>query len=113
MCSAPRHDSSMRVTVFGEPVPRALGPLKLSTVTQRVAVLSTVHKLKRLANPCELSSVRTLLSRARRSSVKRGERPTKKTAITRQELEAMLATCDDSLEGTSSLASHSAMSPAP
>jgi len=76
-----------------------LGPLKLSTVTQRVAVLSTAHKLKRLTNPCELVSVRTLLSRARRSAVKRGERPTKKTAITRQELEAMLATCDDSLEG--------------
>jgi integrase len=76
-----------------------LGPLKLSTVTQRVAVLSTAHKLKRLTNPCELASVRTLLSRARRSAVKRGERPTKKTAITRPELEAMLATCDDSLEG--------------
>ncbi len=76
-----------------------IGPLKLSTVVQRVAVLSTAHKLKRLANPCELPSVRTLLSRARRASVKRGERPTKKTAITRTELEAMLATCDDSLEG--------------
>jgi len=76
-----------------------LGPLKLSTVTQRVAVLSTAHKLKRLTNPCESASVRTLLSRARRASVKRGERPTKKTAITRPELEAMLATCDDSLEG--------------
>lgn len=76
-----------------------LGPLKLSTVTQRVAVLSTAHKLKRLDNPCELPTVRTLLSRARRSSVKRGERPAKKTAITRPELEAMLATCDDSLEG--------------
>lgn len=76
-----------------------VGPLKLSTVVQRVAVLSTAHKLKRLVNPCELPSVRTLLSRARRASVKRGERPTKKTAITRAELEAMLATCDDSLEG--------------
>ncbi len=53
----------------------------------------------RLTNPCELPSVRTLLSRARRAAVKRGERPTKKTAITRAELEAMLATCDDSLEG--------------
>ncbi len=59
-----------------------IGPLKLSTVVQRVAVLSTAHKLKRLANPCELPSVRTLLSRARRAAVKRGERPTKKTAIT-------------------------------
>ncbi|TLX22402.1 site-specific integrase [Thermomonas fusca] len=76
-----------------------VGPLKLSTVVQRMAVLSTAHKLKRLANPCELPSVRTLLSRARRAAVKRGERPTKKTAITRPELEAMLATCDDSLEG--------------
>lgn len=76
-----------------------LGTLKLSTVTQRVAVLSTAHKLKRLDNPCELPTVRTLLSRARRSSVKRGERATKKTAITRQELESMLATCGDSLEG--------------
>lgn len=75
------------------------GPLKLSTVAQRVAVLSTAHKLKRLTNPCELPGVRTLLSRARRASVKRGERPTKKTAITRTELEAMLSTCDDSLEG--------------
>ena len=36
---------------------------------------------------------------ALRASVKRGERPTKKTAITRSELEAILATCDDSLEG--------------
>jgi integrase len=76
-----------------------IGPLKLSTVVQRIAVLSTAHKLKRLTNPCELPSVRTLLSRARRAAVKRGERPTKKTAVTRTELEAMLATCDDSLEG--------------
>jgi len=76
-----------------------LGPLKLATVVQRVAVLSTAHKLKRLTNPCELVSVRTLLSRARRASIKRGERPTKKTAITLPELKAMLATCDDSLEG--------------
>ncbi|KAG1192458.1 hypothetical protein G6F35_013632 [Rhizopus arrhizus] len=76
-----------------------VGPLKLSTVVQRVAVLSTAHKLKRLANPCELPSIRTLLSRARRAAVKRGERPAKKTAITRDELEAMLATCGDRLEG--------------
>lgn len=76
-----------------------VGPLKLSTVVQRMAVLSTAHRLKRLVNPCEFSSVRTLLSRARRAAVKRGERPTKKTAITRPELEAMLATCDATLVG--------------
>jgi integrase len=76
-----------------------LGPWKLPTVVHRVAVLSTAHRLKRLPNPCEQPAVRTVLSRARRASVKRGERPTKKSAITKAELEAMLATCDDSLEG--------------
>lgn len=80
-------------------VKTTLGPLKLSTVTHRVAVLSSLHTLKKLANPCEQPAVRHLLSRARRASVKRGERANKKTAITRNELEAMLATCDESLEG--------------
>ena len=63
------------------------------------ASLSSLHTLKKLINPCEQPAVRHLVSRARRASVKRGERPSKKTAITRHELEAMLATCDDSLEG--------------
>lgn len=76
-----------------------LGPWTLSTVRHRVAVLSTAHRLKQVANPCEQPAVRTILSRAARAAVKRGERPRKKTAITLAELEAMLATCDDSLEG--------------
>ena len=76
-----------------------LGPLKLSSVAHRIAVLSTAHTLKRKTNPCELPSVRTILSRARRAAVKRGDRPSKKTAITRTELEAMFTTCDESLEG--------------
>jgi len=75
------------------------GPWTLSTVRHRVAVLSTAHRLKQLPNPCEQPAVRTVLSRAGRAAVKRGERPRKKTAITLIELEAMLATCDDSLEG--------------
>lgn len=75
------------------------GPWTLSTVRHRVAVLSTAHRLKQAVNPCEQPAVRTVLSRAARAAVKRGERPRKKTAITLPELEAMLATCDDSLEG--------------
>lgn len=75
------------------------GPWTLSTVRHRVAVLSTAHRLRQVANPCEQPAVRTILSRAARAAVKRGERPRKKTAITLAELEAMLATCDDSLEG--------------
>src|SRR5690606_11407069 len=76
-----------------------LGPWTLSTVRHRVAVLSTAHRLKQAVNPCEQPAVRTVLSRAARAAVKRGERPRKKTAITLPELKAMLATCDDSLEG--------------
>ena len=76
-----------------------LGPWKLATVRHRIAVLSTAHRLKHVANPCEQPAVRTVLSRAGRAAVKRGERPRKKTAIAKAELEAMLATCDGSLEG--------------
>jgi len=75
------------------------GPWNLATVRHRVAVLSTAHRLKQVANPCEQPAIRTVLSRAARAAVKRGERPRKKTAITLTELEALLATCDDSLEG--------------
>ncbi len=77
----------------------ALGPLKMATVTHRIYVLSKLHQLKRAANPCEDPQVRHLVSRAKRAAAKRGEAPTKKTAATREPLEAMAATCDDSLEG--------------
>jgi len=76
-----------------------LGLWTLATVRHRVAVLSTAHRLKQATNPCEQPAIRTVLSRAARAAVKRGERPRKKTAITLPELEALLATCDDSLEG--------------
>lgn len=75
------------------------GPLKLSTVVHRIAVLSKAHQLRRVENPCEQPPVRHLLARARRAANKRGDRPTKKTAITRRELEALVATCDETLEG--------------
>jgi len=75
------------------------GALKLSTVVHRVAVLSKAHQLKQQPNPCEAPAVRHLLARARRAAVKRGERPSKKTAITKRELDALVATCDDTLEG--------------
>ncbi len=75
------------------------GPLKLSTIVHRVAVLSAAHQLKKLANPCEAPEVRQLLAKGRRAAHKRGERPRKKTAITRTELEALVTTCEDTLTG--------------
>jgi integrase len=78
---------------------KKLGAFKLNTVVHRVAVLSTAHRSHKASNPCEQPAVRHLLARGRRAAVKRGDRPHKKTAITKAELEALLATCDDSLEG--------------
>jgi integrase len=75
-----------------------MGALKLSTVVHRIAVLSKAHQLRKVENPCEQPAIRHLLARARRAANKRGERPTKKTAITKRELDALIATCDDSLE---------------
>lgn len=77
----------------------ALGPLKMATITNRLYVLSKLHQLRRQPNPCEDAEVRHLIGRAKRAAAKRGEAPRKKTAATREPLEAMLATCDDSLEG--------------
>lgn len=77
----------------------APGPLRVTTVVHRLAVLSKVHQLRKLENPCESPELRHLLSRAKRAAAKRGERPRKVTAATRDPLESMLATCDDTLEG--------------
>ncbi len=76
-----------------------VGPWPLAAVRHRVAVLSTAHRLKQAANPCEQPAIRTVLRRAARAAAKRGERPRKKTAITLAELQTMLVTFDDSLEG--------------
>jgi len=76
-----------------------LGPLALNTLVHRIAVLSKVHQLRELKNPCQDSKVRELLAMTRRAYAKRGERPRKKAALTRDPLQALLATCDDSLRG--------------
>ncbi len=77
----------------------AVGPLKMATIQHRLAVLSKLHQLRRCPNPCADAGVRELLSHARRGAAKRGEVPRQKKAATREPMEAMLATCDDSLVG--------------
>lgn len=76
-----------------------LGCPALTTLVHRVAVLSKVHQLEEVSNPCEQPRVRELLSKTRRGYAKRGALPRKKPALTREPLEALLATCDDSLSG--------------
>jgi integrase len=76
-----------------------LGSLAMATVSHRLSMLSKVHQLKVLPNPCRDPQVQELLSKARRAYAKRGVMQDKKPALTREPLEAMLATCDDSLRG--------------
>lgn len=75
------------------------GPLSHNTLVHRMAVLSKAHQAHGLANPCQDGAVRELMSRTRKAYARRGEQPAKKDALTRDLLEQLLQTCDDSLRG--------------
>lgn len=76
-----------------------LGAPSHNTLVHRVAVMSKAHQNRGIPNPCHDEKVRELLSRTRKAYAKRGERPQKKAAITKDVLQQLLATCDDSLRG--------------
>jgi integrase len=76
-----------------------LGAPSHNTLVHRVAVMSKAHQNRGMPNPCHDEKVRELLSRTRKAYAKRGERPQKKSAITKDVLQQLLATCDDSLRG--------------
>jgi integrase len=75
------------------------GPLALNTVGHRLAVLSKLHALHAQPNPCRVETVRDLLAKTRRAYAKRGAFARRKTALTREPLDALLATCEPSLRG--------------
>jgi len=76
-----------------------LGAPALNTVRHRLAVLSKAHTLRGVADPCRAAAVRELLTGTRKAYAQRGALPQPKAALTRDPLEALLATCDDSLRG--------------
>jgi integrase len=76
-----------------------VGPPKLSTVTHRLSVLSKAHTLKGEPNPVRATEVQELMRRVRRAHSQRGDLPRPKHALTKDPLEAMLATCTDGLVG--------------
>lgn len=96
VCELP---SALDVALVAAGLKGKAGPLALNTVEHRLAVMSKVHQLKRLANPCDDPAVKQLLKRARRAHAKRGALPHSKTAATKEPLEAMLATCGEDLVG--------------
>jgi len=75
------------------------GPLAHNTLVHRIAVLSKAHQLRELKNPCHDTKVRELLSRTRKAYARRGILPNKKEALTKDPLQAIVATCDDTLRG--------------
>ena len=77
----------------------ALGAPALNTVLHRLSVISTAHQVREQRNPTQDPAVQELVRRIRRAYAVRGVRPARKTALTRDPLEAMLATCTDGLIG--------------
>lgn len=76
-----------------------LGRHRMTTIDQRLAVLSWAHGEKGLESPCRAPAIRRLLSNCRKLALEYGEGPKSKSAATLDALEQMLATCDESLEG--------------
>lgn len=75
------------------------GAFALNTLVHRVAVISKAHQRADLDNPCNHPGVRELLRNVRRSYAARGVTPTQQSALTKEPLELVLATCDDSPRG--------------
>lgn len=75
------------------------GRLKMATIDHRLAVLSWAHRERGDASPTQDPAIRRLLSSCRKLAREMGEAPKTKTAAIQEQLDAMLATCDDSLDG--------------
>ena len=71
--------------------------MKITTLRRYLASLSIAHQERGLASPTLSPNVKILLRRARQANAT--QTTTKKAAITRDILSALLETCDDSLTG--------------
>jgi integrase len=86
-----------------------LGPWSLQTVNTRLAALSNAHdhyiathahlNLDPATNPMRDGRVRQLIAAARRAYARRGREPSRPAAATRDVMDVLLSTCDDSLVG--------------
>lgn len=76
-----------------------LGAPSLNTLLHRLSVMSKAHALQGWSNPCHDPQVRELTASLRRVYARRGQVALSKPALTREPLQAMLATCDQSLRG--------------
>lgn len=75
------------------------GPLTFNTVSHRLAVLASWHRVRGWASPTDAAAVKTLLRQARKAQARQGVSVRQKTAVTIEPLQAILATCTDGLRG--------------
>lgn len=75
------------------------GPLAYNTVSHRLAVLATWHRVRGWESPTETTAIKTLLRQARKAQVRHGVTVRKKTAVVLEPLQALLATCTDGVRG--------------
>lgn len=75
------------------------GALALNTVLHRLSVLAKAHEMRGVPSPIREPAVQELVRRTRRAYASRGVRSNAKAALTRERLEALLATCTDGLPG--------------
>jgi integrase len=76
-----------------------VGALAFNTVSHRLAVLASWHRVHDWDAPTDSAAVKTLLRQARKAQVRHGVRVHQKTALVAEPLQALLATCTDGLRG--------------
>lgn len=80
--------------LVGRGVKAKLGPHAISTVDRRVSTLSSLHRMRKLENPCADPLIIKLMSKARKAAARRGYKPRKKKAVIKDVLDQILETCD-------------------
>ena len=91
--------AALDASLVAASVKQRLGPLAFTTVTHRLAVLASWHRVRGWDAPTDTAAVRTLLRQARKAQVRHGVHLRQKTAVTVEPLQALLATCSDGLRG--------------
>lgn len=75
------------------------GALAFNTVSHRLAVLASWHRVRGWDAPTDSVAVKTLLRQARKAQARHGVQVHKKTALVVEPLQALLATCTDGVRG--------------
>lgn len=91
--------TSIDAALVAARVKTRLGPLAFNTVSHRLAVLGKWHRINEWDSPTEAPTLKTLLREARKAQSRQGVSVRKKTAIVREPLQMLLATCDDGVRG--------------